>query len=346
MSPTVSVIVPAYNAEPYVEAAVRSALRQTVTDIEVLVVDDCSIDATRSRVTEIDDPRVHLHTMSRRSGPGACRNHAIEHSAGEWIATLDADDWWGRHRLEALLQIARVADADMICDDLWLLREGDTEPYPTYCEYLIARDRLAPFSEPRQISLDDMVSYDYGYLKPLVRAAFLGTSGVRYRENVRIGEDFAFAVDCLVAGARMFLVPDAYYYYRQTATSLTRDPTFKIAERYRLLTELLESARNAGPSQSRPLHRMRRQVASQMRVQQVQDALAERRYGYAAAVFVKTPRIYRLAPGSILWRLRGKPPLPVPGLLANWLSQQPVKSALPRQAADPAGQQTAPGRRS
>jgi glycosyltransferase involved in cell wall biosynthesis len=88
----VSIVIPAYNAEAYIEDALNSALRQTYPSIEVIVVDDGSTDRTAER-TAAYHPRVHLCRRANSGGyPGAARNTGIERSSGEYICFLDADD--------------------------------------------------------------------------------------------------------------------------------------------------------------------------------------------------------------------------------------------------------------
>lgn len=91
----VSVIIPAYNAEPFIEATLASVLSQTYTNIEVLVVDDGSRDRTAELVQAVaeQDRRVSLLRSSNK-GVAAARNLAIDNSSGEYIAPLDADDIW------------------------------------------------------------------------------------------------------------------------------------------------------------------------------------------------------------------------------------------------------------
>ncbi len=93
--PLVSVIVPAYNAERFIRRTLASALAQTYTNLEVLVVDDGSTDATVAIVQEVAalDARVKLFSQSNM-GVAAARNLAINHSRGAFIAPLDADDIW------------------------------------------------------------------------------------------------------------------------------------------------------------------------------------------------------------------------------------------------------------
>ncbi|ARV57668.1 glycosyl transferase family A [Nostocales cyanobacterium HT-58-2] len=97
--PKVSVIIPAYNAMPYLKEAVESALKQTLTDFEVLIVDDGSSDGTVEWVSQIKDPRVRLISQQNQGSSGA-RNTGITAAQGEYIALLDADDIWEPTKLE------------------------------------------------------------------------------------------------------------------------------------------------------------------------------------------------------------------------------------------------------
>jgi glycosyltransferase involved in cell wall biosynthesis len=99
--PLVSVIVPAYNAEEFIGETLNSALSQTYSNIEILVVDDGSQDRTSEVVKAFvqKDERVIL-LQQANAGVAAARNLAIEKSRGEYIAPLDADDIWYPQKLE------------------------------------------------------------------------------------------------------------------------------------------------------------------------------------------------------------------------------------------------------
>lgn len=103
--PTVSVIVPAYNAEATLARAIDSVLAQTFDDWELIVVDDGSTDATEA-VARSYEPRV---TVLRRPhlGPGPARNAGVQASRGAWLAWLDADDVWYPTKLERQISVAR-----------------------------------------------------------------------------------------------------------------------------------------------------------------------------------------------------------------------------------------------
>ncbi len=90
--PLVSVIIPAYNAESYIDEALQSALDQTYSNLEIIVVNDGSKDGTAERVAAYR-PRVHYYQQTNSGGyPGAPRNTGIKHCHGRYLCFLDADD--------------------------------------------------------------------------------------------------------------------------------------------------------------------------------------------------------------------------------------------------------------
>ncbi len=109
--PLVSVIIPAYNASSFIGRTLKSVLSQTYKNIEVLVVDDGSLDKTSEIVESFaeKDSRVIL-LKQQNAGVAAARNLAIEKSKGEYIAPIDADDIWFPQKLEKQVQCMLKAD--------------------------------------------------------------------------------------------------------------------------------------------------------------------------------------------------------------------------------------------
>lgn len=108
-SPTVSVVIPAYNHERYVAGAIGSVLGQTFADFELIVVDDASSDATWGIVADFSDPRVRAFRHAVNLGAHATLNEGVDAARGRFIAVLNSDDVFAPRRLEVLVATARQA---------------------------------------------------------------------------------------------------------------------------------------------------------------------------------------------------------------------------------------------
>lgn len=93
--PKITVIIPAFNSESGISVALRSLIKQTWTNLEIIVVDDCSPDNTANVVKEWmqKDDRITLLQTETNSGPYVARNIALNQASGEFVTINDADDW-------------------------------------------------------------------------------------------------------------------------------------------------------------------------------------------------------------------------------------------------------------
>jgi len=115
----VSVVVPTYNRADVLSRAIDSVLAQTVTDVELIVVDDGSTDDTQDRLRSYDDPRLTVLRHPENRGGSAARNTGIEAATGEYVAFLDSDDTWRPRKLEVQLEALESRSAEWIaayCD--------------------------------------------------------------------------------------------------------------------------------------------------------------------------------------------------------------------------------------
>jgi glycosyltransferase involved in cell wall biosynthesis len=222
--PLVSVVIPAFNAEASLAETVASAQRQSLADIEILIVDDASRDGTLklARRLAASDPRITAIAAPRNGGPAAARNLGFAAARGEWIALLDSDDAFEPERLAQMVTAAKDCGADLLADNLLLEdeeggRESMLPPSETSdCAPLSAEQfllgNLPDPAHPRK---------SYGFLKPIVSRAFLARHALRYDEDLRFAEDFAFYLACFSAGARFCLLQRPLYRYRLRSDSLT-----------------------------------------------------------------------------------------------------------------------------
>jgi glycosyltransferase involved in cell wall biosynthesis len=122
--PKVSVIIPTYNRQDMVGEAVQSVLNQTEHDLEVIVVDDGSIDNTRSVIESLNDHRVR-YFYKTNGGPASARNFGLNKANGEFVAFLDHDDLWPADFLEVMVsQLEKRTDYGAAYSPIKLLRNN------------------------------------------------------------------------------------------------------------------------------------------------------------------------------------------------------------------------------
>lgn len=108
----VSIITPAYNAEKYITQTIESVLKQTYTNWEMIIIDDCSKDFTYNQILEysLRDKRIKSYKNDKNSGVSFTRNRAIDIANGKYIAFLDADDLWDESKLEKQIKFMETND--------------------------------------------------------------------------------------------------------------------------------------------------------------------------------------------------------------------------------------------
>jgi succinoglycan biosynthesis protein ExoU len=275
----VCVIIAAKNAQDTIGRAVRSALAEAEVS-EVVVVDDGSDDRTMATAAAADDgtKRLDVIRFKVNRGPSAARNHAIAISRAPLIAILDADDFFfpGRFR-----RMFAFKDWDFIADNIAFMEKPDPSHPPA---------DFAP--RPRQLDLKDFVlgnisrhgapRGELGFLKPVMRRAFLDAHNLHYREEMRLGEDYELYVRALIAGARYTVIESCGY------GAVVRPNSLSGQHRTQDLEMLLEAERSilsAGQVPPMAVGAMRHHCRQIGRRHALRHFLDRKRAGGAAAAF-------------------------------------------------------------
>jgi teichuronic acid biosynthesis glycosyltransferase TuaG len=124
--PLVSILMPAYNAWPFIQDAIHSVLAQTYKNWELIIVDDCSSDRTGGFVRDEfkEEKRIRVFSLPVNSGPGSARDVALQKAEGEWVTVLDSDDAYSPNRLLRLLELAEKNDADCLADNHFIVNSA------------------------------------------------------------------------------------------------------------------------------------------------------------------------------------------------------------------------------
>ncbi|WP_329605583.1 glycosyltransferase family 2 protein [Rhizobium alarense] len=208
---SICVVIAARDAASTIGRAVASALAEPETT-EVVVIDDASDDGTMAAAAAADDGsrRLEIVRFDHNKGPSAARNHAIALSSAPFIAILDADDFFFPGRFQALLA---QSDWDFVADNIAFVDAAHVE------RAHIERRHFPP--SPRRVDLRVFVEGnlsrrgtqrgEMGFLKPVMRRAFLEHHGLRYREDMRLGEDYDLYARALLKGARYTVIDSCGY---------------------------------------------------------------------------------------------------------------------------------------
>jgi succinoglycan biosynthesis protein ExoU len=232
----VDVLIAAWNRSDTIERAICSALQQPEVRT-VIVIDDGSTDDTAEVAARVaaGNPRVSVYTMGKNLGPSAARNRGIAMSTAPWIAILDGDDYFLPGRIGKLL--ALTGDCDLIADDI--LQEERTACGGSELKPMIFSGDVRPhLIDLRTFVLGNAgrrgrIRKEFGYLKPLIRRAFLDRWQLQYDEALRLGEDYALYARALAVGARFLLVPASGYISVVRHGSLSARHTKEDLERLR-----------------------------------------------------------------------------------------------------------------
>ncbi|WP_345265742.1 glycosyltransferase family 2 protein [Nocardioides nanhaiensis] len=206
-APLVSVVVPVYRVERYLASCLDTVLASTHANLDVVVVDDGSPDASGEIAEEFArrDPRVRVvHTENR--GLGAARNEGVRHARGEYLAFADSDDLVPPAAYEVMLRQARRAGCDFVTGSItrW---EGEERVTPPWMRRL-HRQRAALLIEQEPELLGDVFAWN-----KLFRRDFYDGVGLAWPEGVRY-EDQPTTTRAYLAARRFGVLPDVVYVWR------------------------------------------------------------------------------------------------------------------------------------
>ncbi|MBR4151652.1 MAG: glycosyltransferase family 2 protein [Selenomonadaceae bacterium] len=247
--PAVSVILPMYNAQRYIETCVRSVLKQTFGDFELICIDDCSTDETLKIVAALaqQDKRIRIVRLAKNSG-GASepRNMGIRLSRGKYIAFLDADDMYTPTALAELVVAAENWRADVVHTEQVLFPENQTIDVTPETKFTTFSKEKGGFCKEAFLETDNLAERVQMFYKgrffgwvhnKLYRRDFLMERNIRF-DKLLTSEDIIFYFQVLCTAPRIVRVPNVFYIYRHNPNSITRKMV-SIEESLHALTHLM-----------------------------------------------------------------------------------------------------------
>lgn len=241
--PKISLIIPVYNAAPYIEACLESLLVQTMDDIEVLLVDDHGSDDSMLRAQRFIEGHpsgkiFRLLATPSNSGPGPARNVGIDAAQGDYVGFVDSDDVVKPDFCEQLYRAAKTYDADLSYCQATLVRSSEVEPL---CNPVIENGAFS--GERRRFFL---THYTTLFVSFLYRRSLLNEYDIRF-PSTRSAEDSYFLTCSLLAAQRMACVNKPLYRYlvHEESLSEVRNPN-RYLDKVKSFDLLMQFAKEKG----------------------------------------------------------------------------------------------------
>jgi glycosyltransferase involved in cell wall biosynthesis len=231
----VSIIIPVYNAEKHLKQCLNSLISQTINEIEIICVDDCSTDNSQNIIEDFNtkDDRIRYFSMRKNSGSGLARNKGINHAKGEYLSFVDADDHIiNTNCYEEIYKFAHKNSADMVSTNLKSFTNDGKYFQNKQCFEI--KDELP------------IPPQDYGipwyHQKNLYKRSFLIKNNIEYPDYKR-GQDPVFLANILINLDLVYCLPIDFYAYRSAGvkTLNSKDKELDYIKHYRDVMEILNT---------------------------------------------------------------------------------------------------------
>jgi len=218
----ISIIIPVYNTKKeYLEKCLESVLNQTYKNIEILVIDDGSNIETKHFLSLYESKDRLKIIFKDNSGVSDSRNIGLENAKGEWILFVDSDDLLSLDCCETFMAIENINELDMILAKTWIYMEEIQEKKENYGG---AKEGLVQNKQELidAIFLEKGTRYSYidtSWAK-LFRKKFLNTHQLRFKKELKLGEDGLFMYECIKESTFIYFLNKPMYVYRRNPFSV------------------------------------------------------------------------------------------------------------------------------
>ena len=250
--PKISIILPIYNVEQYLRQCLDSIVQQTLKDIEIICVDDCSTDDSLKILEEYEakDNRFIIIKQKKNQGQGVARNIGIEHANGEYIGFVDPDDWIDATMYEKMYANAKGQDTDItICDFIRFFENLNKYGASDFLRKINERYRVTVIKKPQNEVLDKqfymetilvlpMASWHKIYKKDLLKKYNIKFSHKRYLEDVK------FNLYAFLYASNISYINENLYYYRVRQNSIMRQKVNLVPQAFEEFNEVYDILNN------------------------------------------------------------------------------------------------------
>lgn len=211
--------MPSYNTADYISESIKSVMKQTYTNWELIIVDDCSTDSTDSVVAGFDDDRIVYIKNEHNSGAAVSRNKALKMAKGRWIAFLDSDDLWEPDKLEKQLDFMKKNNYGFTYTDYRIISpEGDMMPYICTAPDVVGKFKM----------------YNYCYFSTITVMYDRNIVGLIQIEDVKKNNDYAMWFKA-VEKTKCYRLPECLSYYCKRNNSISSGSKLKLIKHHYIM---------------------------------------------------------------------------------------------------------------
>lgn len=210
----ISVIIPVYNVEQYIEKSIRSIFNQTKSDgVEFIIINDATPDLSMSIVRNIaleyPSLNIRLVDMETNSGSATVRQKGIDIATGEYFINFDSDDWCEPNMLEELYKVAKNNDADIVISDYFSNYKKGNQLYH-------AQKSAKNGKESAKMLLDGRL---HGSLwNKLIKSSLWEDNNIEFAQKINLWEDLIVTTQLCYFAKTVLFIPKAFLHYNQTNT--------------------------------------------------------------------------------------------------------------------------------
>lgn len=216
-----SIVIPVFNtSEAYLNRVIDSCTKQTLQDIEIVVVDDGSNETTHQKCNLIGNMDDRIKVVHKNNGGlSSARNYGVKHSIGDWIIFLDSDDWIDESTCERLLEYAKKYEADVVIGGYIKERNSLSLREPVSMGPGIYKNEACKEVQKNVLNFNANISHSWG---KLFSKKFLLDNTLWHNELARQGaEDIEFTIRVFEVCKSVYITKDCFYHYVYNEESIT-----------------------------------------------------------------------------------------------------------------------------
>ncbi|MBR6722254.1 Stealth CR1 domain-containing protein [bacterium] len=228
-NPKISIIVPVYNVEKYLQKCLDSLVNQTLKDIEIICINDGSTDNSLEILQEYAKKDKRIQIISKKNeGQGVARNIGIEHAQGEYLGFVDPDDWVELEMYEQMYNQAKNLNSEIVICDYKKHQEGTNKNWtPITFEYAKSATQTIKLDVPCNKNIEKNLLMESLFVSPcyswnkLVKRNLILENDIRF-SNIKCYEDVIFILKSFIYSNNFSYVNKSFYHYRIRKNSTVR----------------------------------------------------------------------------------------------------------------------------